>query len=355
MRVLVTGGAGFVGSNVCVSLAERHADWEVVALDNLHRRGSELNLPRLREARVSFMHGDVRDEGDLLAVGEIDALVEASAEPSVLAGLDGGLNYLVGTNVTGAFTCLELCRRNGSQLVFLSTSRVYPIAALRNLEYAEGETRYELADVQEAEGASGSGIAEGFPLHGTRTLYGATKLAAEHLITEYVEAFGLRAVVNRCGVIAGPWQMGKVDQGVFAHWMLAHHFDRPLSYLGFGGSGKQVRDLLHVDDLVDLIEEQLTDPERWTGALFNVGGGRECSLSLLELTGLCREITGRPIEVRSVNEGRPGDVPIYISDCSALYAYTAWRPRRGPRAILEDISQWISANEEALRGALVVT
>ncbi len=110
---------------------------------------------------------------------------------------------------------------------------------------------------------------------GPRTLYGATKLSAELLIEEYADAFGLRAVTNRCGVIAGPWQMGKVDQGVFSWWLLAHLFGRPLSYIGYGGSGKQVRDLLHVDDLVDLVDEQLGEPERWSGVTANVGGGRD--------------------------------------------------------------------------------
>ena len=352
MKVLVTGGAGFVGANVCVSLATRHPEWEVVALDNLRRRGSELNLPRLRAAGVAFVHGDVREREDVFAVGEIGALIEASAEPSVLAGIDGGLDYLVETNLVGAFNCLEACRRSGAQLVFLSTSRVYPVAALSRLDNSEQETRFALNDGQSVPGASSAGIAESFPLEGARTFYGTTKLAAEHLIAEYVETFDLRAAVNRCGVIAGPWQLGKVDQGVFTFWMLSHHLGRPLAYIGFGGSGKQVRDLLHIDDLVDLVEEQLADSERWQGTLFNVGGGRDCSLSLLELTELCREISGNRVEIGSELKTRPGDVPIYVSDCSALFAYTAWRPRKGPRSILEDISGWVTANESALRDAL---
>src|SRR4029079_7591156 len=157
----------------------------------------------------------------------------------------------------------------------------------------------------------------------------------------------LAAVVNRCGVLAGPWQLGKVDQGVFAFWMLAHHFGRPLTYIGFGGRGKQVRDLLHVEDLVDLLDEQLLDPARWSGAVFNVGGGSECSLSLLEFTRLCREISGREVEVGASPENRPGDVPIYVSDCSALFAHTTWRPERTSRQILHGLPPSIV---EARRG-----
>ena len=352
MRVLVTGGAGFIGANVALGLAAGHPDWQIIALDNLRRRGAELNLPRLRDAGIRFAHGDVRVLDDLLELGELDALVECSAEPSALAGVDGSPDYVVTSNLVGAYHCLELARRAGAFVVFLSTSRVYPVEALTALAIDERASRFELSANQPLPDVSASGVAEDFPLAGARTLYGATKLAAELLIEEYRAAYGLRAVVNRCGVIAGPWQMGKVDQGVFTFWMLAHHFRRPLSYIGFGGSGKQVRDLLHVADLIGLLDEQLGDPDRWDGLTANVGGGRECSLSLLETTSLCAEITGNAIEIGRTSETRPGDVPVYISDCSRLHAFTAWRPQRGPREILTDIHTWISEHEADLRAAL---
>jgi CDP-paratose 2-epimerase len=352
MRVLVTGGAGFIGASAAIGLAARHPDWEVVALDNLRRRGAELNLPRLREAGVSFEHGDVRVLEDLLAIGGHDALLECSAEPSALSGLDGSPDYVVKSNLLGAFNCLELARRHDAYVLFLSTSRVYPVGPQRQLALEEGETRFELAADQPYPGVTRAGIAEHFPLSGARTIYGSTKLAAELLIEEYRDAFGLRAVIDRCGVIAGPWQMGKVDQGVFTFWMLAHHFQRPLQYIGFGGQGKQVRDLLHVEDLLDLLDEQLSDPERWDGVTANVGGGREVSLSLLETTALCEEITGNRIAVGSTPDTRPGDVPIYLSDCAELHRLTAWRPRRGTQQVLADIHTWIREHEEAVRQAL---
>ena len=352
MRVTVTGGAGFIGANLCVGLAARHADWQITALDNLMRRGSELNLPRLRAACVGFRHGDVRSPEDLASIGEIDALVECSAEPSVMAGVGASPDYLVQTNLVGAYNCLELARRTEAQVVFLSTSRVYPVAPLERLNLVETNERFELARAQPVPGASRQGISEDFPLTGARTLYGATKLAAELLIEEYRAAYGLRAVVDRCGVIAGPWQMGKVDQGVFTFWMLAHRLGRPLRYIGFGGGGKQVRDLLHVEDLVELIDEQLGAPDRWDGTTVNVGGGREGSLSLLETTALCAEITGRSVQVEHSSEVRPGDLPLYVSDCAALFERTEWRPRRGPQEILADIDTWIAQNEAAVRGAL---
>jgi CDP-paratose 2-epimerase len=351
-RVLVTGGAGFVGANVALALSSLHPGWEIVALDNLKRRGSELNLPRLREAGVTFIHGDVRNSEDLAATGEISAMVECSAEPSVLAGVDGSPDYLIQSNLVGAYNCLELARRHDAFVVFLSTSRVYPVAPLENLELEEAETRFELADAQPIAGISRQGVSEQMPLAGARTLYGMTKLAAEMLIEEYRAAYGLRAVVDRCGVIAGPWQMGKVDQGVFTYWMLAHHFDRPLSYIGFGGSGKQVRDLIHVDDLVSLVDEQIGAADRWDGVVANVGGGRECSLSLLETTLLCAEISGRNLDVVASGDTRPGDIPVYLSDCSELYSMTSWRPQHDARSVLSDIYSWVLGNEAAIAAAL---
>jgi CDP-paratose 2-epimerase len=352
LRVLVTGGCGFVGASISLALASRNPDWELVAFDNLRRRGSELNLPRLRPAGVDFVHGDVRESRDLLGVSRIDALIECSAEPAVLAGFESP-DYVVSTNLLGAYNCLELARRDDALFVFLSTSRVYPTDALRGLNLIETETRFELAPVQNVPGVSLEGISEAFPLDGARTLYGTTKLAGELLTAEYADAFGLRSVVNRCGVIAGPWQMGKVDQGVFTHWVLSHYFGRPLSYFGYGGAGKQVRDLLYVDDLVDLIEEQLLQAERWTGFNGNAGGGLECSLSLLEATNLCRELTGNEVPIDAVDEPRAGDVPLFISDCRRLFERTAWRPRHSPQETLEKIAAWVDENHRTLEAALL--
>jgi CDP-paratose 2-epimerase len=350
--VLVTGGAGFVGSSVAIALAARHPEWSVRVLDNLRRRGSELNLARLRAAGVEFVHGDIRQPADLATIGRIDALVECSAEPSVLSGFEGSPDYVIESNLLGAWRCLELAHRWEAHVVFLSTSRVYPVAGLQALRYNEAETRFELVQQQPLPGASAAGIAEDFPLAGPRTFYGTTKLAAEMLIEEYSSAYGLSAVIDRCGVIAGPWQMGKVDQGVFTWWMICHYFGRPLAYIGYGGTGKQVRDLLHVDDLVELVEDQILRRDAWAGCCVNVGGGCDVSLSLLETTAVCRQITGRTIEIDAVAENRPGDVPIYISDCAHLYARTEWRPRRGAEQLMVDIFEWVRGHERELSAAL---
>ena len=352
-NILVTGGAGFIGSNVAVALKSRRPAGRVTVLDSLRRRGSELNLPRLREAGVLFRHGDIRNPEDLAPPREpYDLIVECSAEPSALAGYDGDVRFVVNTNLAGTINCLELARQCKADVLFLSTSRVYPVARLNELPIVEQSTRFALLDDSGVPGAGAAGIAEEFPLDGYRTLYGATKLASELLIAEYRHMFGLRAVVNRCGVVAGPWQMGKVDQGVFTLWVLAHHFRRSLQYIGFGGMGKQVRDLLHVADLIDLVELQLARMAELDGRVFNVGGGLETSLSLQETTSLCQEIVGGKLEIGADEATREGDVRVYVTDNRRVTEATDWRPRRTPRDILADIHAWITANEAAVRQAL---
>ena len=351
LSVLVTGGAGFVGSNLAIKLKERHPGVRVSALDNLKRRGSELNLPRLHRAGVEFIHGDIRNKEDLPNF-DINTILECSAEPSVLAGYGGSPDYLLNTNLVGTLNCLELARRQGAGFVFLSTSRVYPIHALGDLRHEEDESRFALADEQPYPGASAHGIAEDFPLGGARSLYGATKLASEMFVEEYRAAYGIKAVVNRCGVITGPWQMGKVDQGVFALWMARHYFGGELSYFGYGGTGKQVRDFLHVADLFELVDAQIRNLNLSDGQTFNVGGGLENSLSLLETTHLCEQITGNSITIHPRPETRVADVPLYISDHRKVTELCGWQPSRGSKQTLSDIYYWIRENEDLVRATL---
>ncbi len=349
-RILVTGGAGFVGSTIALASQRRWPSAHVVALDNLKRRGSELILPRLQQAGVQYVHGDVRCPADF-PPGEFDVLVECSAEPSVLAGYTSSPAYLLDTNLTGAMHCLEFCRMRCPRLVFLSTSRVYSVSALNALRLKESESRFELLD-QTLPGASQSGISEDFLTTGPRSFYGASKLAAEILIEEYCHAYGLQAVINRCGVLAGPWQMGKADQGIFTFWLASHYFKRALRYIGFGGEGKQVRDLLHAEDLAELVCEQMANWDAWAGLTLNVGGGRDMSLSLRETTELCRELTGNRVEISAEPANRPVDVPLYITDYRRLAARTIWRPRRTVRETLAQTCAWIGEHHSVLKDIL---
>lgn len=349
---LITGGAGFVGSSIAIRIKRDKEDTRIIALDNLRRRGSELNINRLKSCGVEFVHGDIRNREDIDSVGKIDCFIECSAEPSVLAGYEGSPEYVVNTNLVGTLNCLELARKNGADFIFLSTSRVYPMKTINGLNYIERETRYELKSDQSVVGASSKGYTEDFPLIGTRSLYGATKLASEYIIQEYLEMYSLRGVINRCGVLTGPWQMGKVDQGFVVLWIANHIYDKQLSYIGYGGGGKQVRDILHVDDLYRLINLELEGLDKLNDQIFNVGGGREISVSLKELTALTQEITGNRIKIKGIKEERPGDIRSYISDNSKVTGMTGWRPSIKVEDIVREIANWISSNMELLRPVL---
>ncbi len=349
-RILVTGGAGFGGAALAVAFKANSPDTDVIAFDNLRRRGSELNLEKLREAGVRFVHGDVRSPEDLSSLAKApDLILECSAEPSAQAGYGESPEYLINTNLAGCFNCLELARRAKAAFVFVSTSRVYPYRRLNDVRFREETTRYALLPGQDVAGASEWGVAETFPLDGPRSLYGTTKLAAELLVAEYGDAYDLHYVIDRCGLLTGPGQMAKSDQGVMALWMAAHYFKKDLAYIGFGGTGKQVRDLLHVDDLFDVLWEQVNNMNRYGGQVFNIGGGAECSLSLLETTALCEEITGNRIHFDRRPENRPADVRIYITDHRQYSGLTSWQPRRGARETLASIFNWLRLEESSLR------
>lgn len=346
--ILITGGAGFVGSSLALGIAEAGIAKRIVTLDNLTRRGSELNLPRLDEAKIEFRKGDVRMSEDIADVGPVDLIIDCSAEPSVLAGYDSGVSYLVDTNLGGTINCLEHARKHDAALLFLSTSRVYPIAPLNTIALSEAESRFEIALEQTLPGVSSHGISEAFPLDGPRSLYGATKLASEIMIQDYLAAFGLKGVVNRCGVIAGPWQMGKVDQGVISLWIAQHLYGGALKYIGFGGEGKQVRDVLHVEDLLRLVLHQIEHLDTLSGRTFNVGGGHERSVSLCELTEICARITGESMDIGCESETRQADVPLYITDNQRVTAETGWAPSRTIEDVCDEVTRWMRDHRATL-------
>ncbi|MTJ83908.1 MAG: NAD-dependent epimerase/dehydratase family protein [Telmatospirillum sp.] len=352
MKILVTGGAGFVGSSLALLFKRDLPDCDVVAFDNLRRRGSELALVRLRDGGVTFVHGDVRSATDIEAAGAFDVLIECSAEPSVQAGYGASPDYVFQTNLVGLYNCLEAARKYSSRLLFLSSSRIYPIASLRSLPLVVENTRLTVPPGAEGLGWSGNGISTDFPLTGSRSLYGATKLCGEHLAQEYAALYGLGVVVNRCGVLAGPWQMGKVDQGFIALWCARHLFGGNLSYIGFGGMGFQVRDVLHVDDLYRLLRIQLGSLKSGDYFTFNVGGGVKNAVSLAELTSLCERCSGVSLEISGRPDTHAADIPWYVTDNGAVTAATNWRPEVSLSQLLDDVFSWLSEYRKILEPIL---
>ncbi len=352
MKVVITGGAGFVGSNIALYLKAKYPGYTITAFDNLKRRGSEINLADFKAKGIEFVHGDIRNPEDVDQLGEYDAMIEASAEPSVSAGLDGSPSYVINNNLTGAINCFNHCVKNKANMIFLSTSRVYPISYIEHAAFIEEKTRFSFSDKQAVEGISSKGIAETLPLDDARSFYGTTKLAAEYLVKEYQQFYGMKAAVTRFGVIAGPRQMGKTDQGVATLWMARHFWDKELAYIGYGGQGKQVRDILHVDDVVSLIDTQLHDIDTFNSGVFNAGGGLKNSASLMEMTELCKEITGNIINIKSIPETRAADLRIYISDNSKIVKQTGWQPEKSLHDIFNEIFEWIRSNEKELKPLL---
>jgi CDP-paratose 2-epimerase len=351
-HIVVTGGSGFVGANLLRLFREQFPNLKLTAFDNLKRRGSELHLPHFKRLGIEFVHGDVRCVEDVEALPGFDLLIDCAAEPSVQAGVKGDTLSLLHHNLLGTIHCLEAARLRRAAVLFLSTSRVYPIAALNALRYAELATRFAWTDPQTTPGCSSAGIREDFPLSGPRSLYGSSKLAGELLLQEYVATFGLPGLINRCGVLAGPWQMARTDQGVVTLWVAAHHFKRKLAYHGFGGEGKQVRDVLHIHDFFDLVVRQLQNIELWDGRVYNVGGGAARAVSLMELTELCRTTTGRKIPVGKQPGTSKVDVRIFVTDSSLAAADFEWSARRSVDTTVRDIHEWIVECQTDLAGLL---
>lgn len=352
MHILITGGAGFAGSTLCIQLKKKYPSYTITAFDNLKRSGAEFNLAELRKLSVHFIHGDIRCVEDLEAVGAFDVLIEASAEPSVMAGLDSSPSYVINNNLTGSINCFNTCLKYKAKLIFLSTSRVYPISKIENASFTEEPTRFSFATNQTENGISENGIAEELSMSGARSFYGTTKLAAELLIREYEEFYNMQAAVTRFGVIAGPRQMGKTDQGVVTLWAARHFWKKPLKYIGYGGTGKQVRDILHIDDLVDLIDLQIHNTSLFAGKVFNAGGGLANSASLLEMTQLCEKITGNKISIGAEEQNRPADLKAFITDNTAITAATGWKPKKTVAQTFSDIVEWLRTNEDQLKHIL---
>ena len=350
-NILITGGAGFVGSNLAVFLKRRCKEARVICFDNLIRKGSEINVRRLKNHQIIFIKGDIRNISALMKLRDIQVLIECSAEPSVLAAYQDP-RYTVQTNLVGTLNCLELARRDKSDFIFLSTSRVYPIESLDAVPYEESATRFDWLKNYKREGVSYKGISERFPLSGIRSLYGTSKLSSELVCSEYFDMFGIRGVINRFGVISGPWQMGKVDQGLVGYWVARHKYRKGLQYIGYGGEGKQVRDVIHVDDACEIIFYQIKHLKKLAGQTFNVGGGRSRAVSLLELTQLVERITKIHLSIGSVAKTRKSDVRIYITDNSYLERVTGWTPRKSVEEIVYDIHVWIDKYYELLKPIL---
>ena len=346
MRLLITGICGFVGSSLANWFRERDPSCEIIGIENFVRPGSETNRTVLRSRGIRIQHGDVRNASDFESLPAVDWVVDAAANPSVLAGVDNRTSsrQVIEHNLYGTVNLLEYCKRVEAGLILLSTSRVYSIAALAALPLTKGNEAFEWDEnAKPPVGASINGLTTKFSTSPPISLYGSTKLASEALALEYHHSFSFPVWINRCGVIAGAGQFGTAEQGIFSYWIHAYAQKRPLKYIGFDGSGRQVRDALHPGDLAELIAQQIDYSQKPGTTMFNVGGGTDNAMSLAQLTSWCARRFGKH-SVESDLTPRFFDVPWLVMDNQQTTAQFKWRPKRDLPFILNEIADHAQRN-----------
>ena len=354
MRILITGICGFVGSTLARKLLT--AGHSVTGFDNFIRPGSETNRVPLEKLGAKVITADLRDTRAMDALPVADFVIDAAANPSVLAGIDGKTSSreLVDHNLTGTINVLEYCKAHKAGFILLSTSRVYSIAPLAGLKVTVVNDAFVPALPSEAVAMEGlpslvsglgpAGLTEDFATLAPISLYGATKLASEAMALEYGETFGFPVFINRCGVLAGAGQFGRADQGIFAYWINAWLRKRPLKYLGFGGHGHQVRDCLHPHDLMPVLEKQFAAPKlAIADRIANFSGGAISAMSLRQLSNWCAQRFG-PHAVVADGTPRPFDIPWIVLDHAKATKLWNWSPATPTTAILTEIADHAEQN-----------
>jgi CDP-paratose 2-epimerase len=341
MKLLITGICGFVGSTLARTILETLDNVQVIGVDNFIRPGSETNRGELAKLGAKIIHADVRSATDFETLPAVDYVIDAAANPSVLAGVDGKTSsrQLLEHNFWGTINMLEYCKQHRAGLIVLSTSRVYSVPPLATLPVEIHQRAFRpKSGGPWPPGLTEAGVRETFSTAPPISLYGASKLASEVTALEYAETFQFPVWMNRCGVLAGAGQFGKADQGIFAFWINAHLRRRPLKYIGFDGAGHQVRDCLHPRDLVPGLIAQMkysgTDKTR----IVNFSGGVDNAMSLAQLTEWCDARFGKH-SVASDATPRRFDIPWMVLDSSLATREWSWAPRTGLVEVLDEIAK----------------
>mgnify|MGYP000949341120 FL=1 len=336
MKILITGGCGFVGSNIAIYLKKNLKKVKIASLDNLTRKGSNLNKIRLTNYNIENYNINIENLDKAKSLPKFNLIIDCCAEPAIEASRKDP-DRVFRTNLVGTFNVLKKCIKDKSNIIFLSSSRVYSIEKLRGLI-----KDFNLVKPIKIK----TKINENFETSSASSLYGFTKLSSEKLIQEIFYKSNLKYIINRFGVIAGPWQFGKQDQGFVPLWVAKHLFKKKLSYIGFGGKGHQVRDVIHIDDVCNIIFLQIKKLKSINNNIFNIGGGAKNSISLLGLTNKCKKLTKNNINIKKVLRTSIFDIPYFVTDNSKILKTYKWRPTKNIDQILKDIFIWLSQNRK---------
>lgn len=339
MKILITGGCGFVGSNIAVFLKKKIKNVRIFSLDNLSRNGSHLNKVRLEKLRIKNYKFNIEDNNVLKKLPKSDLIIDCCAEPAIEVSRKDP-DRVFNTNLIGTFNILKKSIRDKSNLIFLSSSRVYSIDSLKNL--VKKNNLNGLHKVKKK-------VDENFNTDSPSSLYGFTKIASEKLIKEMFYKRKNNYIINRFGVIAGPWQFGKQDQGFVSLWIANHILNKKLSFTGFGGSGNQVRDVIHIDDVCEIIHLQIKKIQKINNHVFNIGGGIKNSISLKLLTKKCRKITGNIISIRKILKTSTYDIPYFVTNNRKISKVYKWKPSKSIDEIIKDIFIWLEKNKMILK------
>ena len=350
MKILISGVCGFVGSSLARYFREHDSTIEVAGFDNFIRAGSEQNRRALQARGVRVTHADLRAQSDIDALPAADWVIDAAANASVLAGVDGltSSRQIIEHNLLGTVQLLEYCKARRAGFALLSTSRVYSIPPLAALPMRVENDAFALdANDSLPPGVSAVGVTENFSTTAPVSLYGTTKLCSEQLALEYGEAFNLPVWINRCGVLAGAGQFGRADQGIFSFWIHSWLRRRALKYIGFGGTGHQVRDCLHPRDLASLMFKQMLSGGKHAGGVINVSGGMAHSFSLAQLSDWCAARFGAH-EIGRDPRNRPFDIPWLVLDSARAEQLWDWRPATSLDYIFNEIAEHAASHPEWL-------
>ena len=336
MKILITGGCGFVGSNIAIYLKKNYKNAQIYSLDNLIRNGSRLNRNRLKAYKIKNYNFDIKKNDNFKKLPTFNLIIDCCAEPAIEVSKKEP-DRVFNTNLIGTFNVLKKCIKDKTDIIFLSSSRVYSIEKLRSL--VKSEKLLKPLKIKRE-------IDETFSVDSASSLYGFTKLASEKLIREMFFKTNLKYIINRFGVIAGPWQFGKQDQGFVTLWLARHLFKKKLAYIGFGGNGFQVRDLLHIDDVCKIISLQIKKLRKINNETFNIGGGPKNTISLKNLTRKCEIMTNNKIRIQKISKTSDYDIPYYVTNNNKIKKFYNWIPSKKIESILIDIYFWLKKNKK---------